>query len=604
MTQTVIILYVLSCVIIISAMQSFFSLRQKRVGRSQAVKLIKGFVKVKNVYKRACVSYNFSMKKKMRNGIIYSGNVAKLFFVAGNKWHNGVYNLSNANKEIFEDISVLQARDRTIVLQGEVGQSCTYSREISGIKLQFREEVIGADIVKTLFIKNNSVERKKMVYINKIVCNTNDFIEQRCKGNKFAFTFDDTWLDVSCSSASTTSIKARKKPVIVLSIPITLAAKTSKYITLTCRVCKSIDAKHYALRTPQPQEEAIENDEYSVVDDIIYRYFNYQLPTIDQPDYPAVEMFRKMNIPFDKAIFVVNKHAIAEQCKSLLESILDVTIIERGVTFSGYMSRQIERFSLLHPCAYKKTSSAVTFKKVSLDGSFAVLDERFNGKSTLQKLAVFLYKRQAVFTKTQQQERGFLLTNHLDKTSFLVEYSKDVCIWKLNKELEINGDVKARGRDNVEIKEQVFGVTIKCADKKIEQLINEFLPDKIIEEYRKTFEFTSLFSFLDSQDKVSNYHHKYVVERFLRNKQYARLYIFLLRRVVGIQVLGSYVRFYAGSMAGNVAIEVRGHKMIKSNDKGTRVVYNVVIYNNVYVLKLKNRGNEERVVRVEKIGNK
>ncbi len=153
----------------------------------------------------------------------------------------------------------------------------------------------------------------------------------------------------------------------------------------------------------------------------------------------------------------------------------------------------------------------------------------------------------------------------------LLEYSKTKTVFK-NDEDFFNFDT-------------IKNIKVNSNNKYLDNLINSYLPPKVINEYINNFDFKPLNNRLNIYKKI-DYNYISVIKYFLAKKQYTLLYNYLLLQVYGIGVFEDKILFYnSNNLLRKFTINYANHFMIITNEKGTKkVLYNGIVYVNPKVI--------------------
>lgn len=131
----------------------------------------------------------------------------------------------------------------------------------------------------------------------------------------------------------------------------------------------------------------------------------------------------------------------------------------------------------------------------------------------------------------------------------------------------------------------IKNIKVDSNNKYLDNLINSYLPPKIINEYTNNFDFKPLNNRLYIYKKI-DYNYISVIKYFLAKKQYILLYNYLLLQVYGIGVFEDKILFYnSNTLLRKFTINYANHFMIIINENGTRkVLYNGIVYVNPKVI--------------------
>lgn len=153
----------------------------------------------------------------------------------------------------------------------------------------------------------------------------------------------------------------------------------------------------------------------------------------------------------------------------------------------------------------------------------------------------------------------------------LLEYSKTKTIFK-NDEDFFNFDI-------------IKNINVSTNNKYLDDLLNSYLPPKIINEYTNNFDFKPFNNRLNIYTKI-DYNYVCVIKHFLLKKQYILLYNYLLTHIYGIGIFDDKILFYnSTSYLRKLTINYFNHFMIITNEKGIRkVLYNGIVYVNPKVI--------------------
>lgn len=131
----------------------------------------------------------------------------------------------------------------------------------------------------------------------------------------------------------------------------------------------------------------------------------------------------------------------------------------------------------------------------------------------------------------------------------------------------------------------IKNIKVDSNNKYLDNLINTYLPPKIINEYTNNFDFKPLNNRLYIYKKI-DYNYISVIKYFLAKKQYILLYNYLLLQVYEIGVFEDKILFYnSNNLLRKFTINYANHFMIITNENGIRkVLYNDIIYVNPKVI--------------------
>lgn len=131
----------------------------------------------------------------------------------------------------------------------------------------------------------------------------------------------------------------------------------------------------------------------------------------------------------------------------------------------------------------------------------------------------------------------------------------------------------------------IKNIKVDSNNKYLDNLVNSYLPPKIISEYTNNFDFKLLNNRLNIYKKI-DYNYISVIKYFLAKKQYILLYNYLLLQVYGIGVFEDKILFYnSNNLLRKFTINYAKHFMIINNEKGTKkVLYNGIVYVNPKVI--------------------
>lgn len=131
----------------------------------------------------------------------------------------------------------------------------------------------------------------------------------------------------------------------------------------------------------------------------------------------------------------------------------------------------------------------------------------------------------------------------------------------------------------------IKNIKVDSHNKYLDNLVNSYLPPKIINEYTNNFDFKPLNNRLNIYKKI-DYNYISVIKYFLAKKQYILLYNYLLLQVYGICVFEDKILFYnSNNLLRKFTINYANHFMIITNEKGTKkVLYNGIVYVNPKVI--------------------
>ncbi len=136
-----------------------------------------------------------------------------------------------------------------------------------------------------------------------------------------------------------------------------------------------------------------------------------------------------------------------------------------------------------------------------------------------------------------------------------------------------------------------FVVKIECDDDMLCVLVNDYLPKQIMSHYKKEYHFQSLQEEVFGQDIRALYPEQYQNNYYhlLQHKQYAKLYHYLLKSVVGVEIVGDVVQTSCGaSTLPYVKIKVHNTTIEKYQKDGHCVLKcNQIMYHNVGYFKIK-----------------
>lgn len=132
----------------------------------------------------------------------------------------------------------------------------------------------------------------------------------------------------------------------------------------------------------------------------------------------------------------------------------------------------------------------------------------------------------------------------------------------------------------------ITDLKIQSKNQQINNLINNFLPSRIISEYLNNFSFNSLQDLIMFTD-VSNCYFKHEINNLLNKKQYLKLYAYLLKSVIGVNVFTNSIQFFKPQFfIGPIQLSFNNIKLlINNNVDDCSFLYDGVVYNNVPVLK-------------------
>lgn len=153
----------------------------------------------------------------------------------------------------------------------------------------------------------------------------------------------------------------------------------------------------------------------------------------------------------------------------------------------------------------------------------------------------------------------------------LLEYSKTKTVFKNDENFFNFGTIK--------------NIKVDSNNKYLDNLVNIYLPPKIINEYTNNFDFKPLNNRLNIYKKI-DYNYISVIKYFLAKKQYILLYNYLLMQVYGIGVFEDKILFYnSNNLLRKFTINYANQFMIITNEKSTRkVLYNGIVYVNPKVI--------------------
>lgn len=131
----------------------------------------------------------------------------------------------------------------------------------------------------------------------------------------------------------------------------------------------------------------------------------------------------------------------------------------------------------------------------------------------------------------------------------------------------------------------IKNINVSTNNKYLDNLVNIYLPPKIINEYINNFDFKPLNNRLNIYKKI-DYNYISVIKYFLAKKQYILLYNYLLTHIYGIGVFDDKILFYnSTSYLRKLTINYFNHFMVITNEKGIRkVLYNGIVYVNPKVI--------------------
>lgn len=131
----------------------------------------------------------------------------------------------------------------------------------------------------------------------------------------------------------------------------------------------------------------------------------------------------------------------------------------------------------------------------------------------------------------------------------------------------------------------IKNIKVDSNNKYLDNLVNGYLPPKIINEYTNNFDFKPLNNRLYIYKKI-DYNYISVIKYFLAKKQNILLYNYLLLQVYGIGVFEDKILFYNfNNLLRKFTINYANHFMIITNENGTRkVLYNGIVYVNPKVI--------------------
>ena len=131
----------------------------------------------------------------------------------------------------------------------------------------------------------------------------------------------------------------------------------------------------------------------------------------------------------------------------------------------------------------------------------------------------------------------------------------------------------------------IKNIKVDSNNKYLDNLVNGYLPPKIINEYTNNFDFKPLNNRLYIYKKI-DYNYISVIKYFLAKKQYILLYNYLLLQVYGIGVFEDKILFYNfNNLLRKFTINYANHFMIITNENGIRkVLYNGIVYVNPKVI--------------------
>lgn len=156
----------------------------------------------------------------------------------------------------------------------------------------------------------------------------------------------------------------------------------------------------------------------------------------------------------------------------------------------------------------------------------------------------------------------------------------------------VKGDLVSRSTNYKDF----FVIKIECDDMILTSLVNDLLPKKIMQEYKKDYHFESLYEYVFKQDILGLDPNKYMenVLPMLKNNRYALAYAYLVKSVLGIEIVGNLVRTDKGSdTLPYVKIKVCDTILEKYQKEYKSIVKcNQIMYQNVGVFKIKKEKEE------------
>ena len=151
--------------------------------------------------------------------------------------------------------------------------------------------------------------------------------------------------------------------------------------------------------------------------------------------------------------------------------------------------------------------------------------------------------------------------------------------------------VKGDLRDKSTSMKDFFIIKIECDDLILMSLVNDLLPRKIMQSYKKDYHFQSLYEYVFHQDIDGLYANQYLENMFplLQHKEYARLYCYLIKKVIGVEIVGDLLRNVCGAdHIPYLKIKVYNTVIEKyQKDKKCIIKCNQIMYQNIGVFKIK-----------------
>lgn len=134
----------------------------------------------------------------------------------------------------------------------------------------------------------------------------------------------------------------------------------------------------------------------------------------------------------------------------------------------------------------------------------------------------------------------------------------------------------------------IFKFKIKTKNEKLNTLINDILPNLLINEYKNNFNFEPFNNFLFVK-KNYPYYYKTTIKFLFNAKKYFELYNFILMQVVGVGFnLNTILFFKPQFYIGKIEVCYNDIKLlINNNYDDCYVVYNGIILKNIKTLNLK-----------------
>ena len=135
---------------------------------------------------------------------------------------------------------------------------------------------------------------------------------------------------------------------------------------------------------------------------------------------------------------------------------------------------------------------------------------------------------------------------------------------------------------------KLFNFKLNSNNVWLNNLVNNFLPNRVLNEYINSFSFLPFNKFFVPSNSVNNYYYKTEIKQFLLKKQYINCYNYILFYVLGVwcnnqAFLLNKPKFYLG----NYTIYYNQNKLLVYNNvKSFFVKYNGIEYKNFSNIKL------------------